>query len=167
VYDQLSRQGWNYEEFQFLSARNLGHIGTVLNGSQKKYGYKALRISRGIVRQTLVDVLRKRGIELHYNSKCVDISETDHATVIATFADGRTEEADFLMGADGIHSRVRAHIDPTAVPTFSGQLGVGGSLFKELFPPIAQGVYLPCMVLGKQNSFMVGQPRLRTGDNYR
>jgi 2-polyprenyl-6-methoxyphenol hydroxylase-like FAD-dependent oxidoreductase len=154
VYDRLSKQGWNYEEFQFLSSRNLSHIGTVMNGSQKRYGYKALRISRGIVRQTLVQALRERGIELHYNSRCVDIKETAHSSVIATFADGRIEEADFLIGADGIHSHVRAHLEPNAIATFSGQLGVGGSLPKSQLPSSGQSVYMPCLVLGKLNSFM-------------
>ena len=154
IYDRLSKQGWNYEEFQFLSSRNLSHIGTVLNGSQERYGYKALRISRGIVRQTLVTALHERGIELHCNSKCVDIKETNHSTVVATFADGRVEEADFLIGADGIHSRVRAYIQPDATPTFSGQFGVGGSLPKSQIPFSGQSVYMPCLILGKLNSFM-------------
>lgn len=155
VYDRISKQGWNYEQFQFLSSRNLSHIGTVLNGSQQKYGYKALRISRGIVRQTLLDTLGERGIELHYNSRCVNIKETERSAVVATFADGRVEEADFLIGADGIHSHVRAHIEPNAIPTFSGQLGVGGSLQRSKLPPSGQEVYMPCLILGKLNSFMV------------
>lgn len=156
VYERVSKQGWNYEQFQFLSSRNLSRIATVLNGSQQRYGYKALRISRGIVRQTLLETLHERGIELHYNSRCVDIKDTDHSTIIATFADGRVEEADFLIGADGIHSHVRKHIEPNAIPTFSGQLGVGGSLQKIKLPPLGQNIYMPCLLLGKLNSFMVG-----------
>jgi 2-polyprenyl-6-methoxyphenol hydroxylase-like FAD-dependent oxidoreductase len=150
----VAKQGWNYEEFRFLSSRNLGHIGTVLNGSQRRYGYKALRVSRGIVRQTLVEALRERGIPVHYNARCVAIRETGRGTVVATFADGRTEEADFLIGADGIHSCVRAHLDPNAVPTFSGQLGVGGSLPRSRLAGLDQNVYMPCLILGKLNSFM-------------
>ncbi|KIY01055.1 uncharacterized protein Z520_03721 [Fonsecaea multimorphosa CBS 102226] len=164
VYDRVRTQGWNYEEFRFLSSRNLSRIATVLNGSVDKYGYKAVRVSRGIVRQTLVDALRQRDIELHLDSKCVQIQETDHDTVIATFEDGRTEEADFLVGADGIHSRVRRHLEPTAVPTFSGQLGVGGSLARtKLQQQPGREMYMPCLILGKLNSFMF-MPCTYTGD---
>lgn len=163
VYDRISKQGWNYEEFQFLSSRNLARIGTILNGSREKYGYKALRISRGTVRQTLVEVLQEEGIELHFNSRCVQIQETDHSTVTATFADGHTEEADFLIGADGIHSRVRYHLDPNAIPIFSGQLGVGGSLERSKLPASSRDIYMPCLILGKLNSFMF-MPCTYTGD---
>ncbi|RVX73095.1 hypothetical protein B0A52_02221 [Exophiala mesophila] len=153
VYDRISAQGWNYEEFQFLSSRNLSRIGTVLNGSQDKYGYKALRISRGIVRQTLLEVLHEREIDIEYNSKCVSIQETPSSKVVATFADGRSEEADFLIGCDGIHSRVRNYLDPTIVPTFSGQMGVGGSLARSKLASAGKDVHMPCMIFGKLNSF--------------
>ncbi|ETI22075.1 hypothetical protein G647_06146 [Cladophialophora carrionii CBS 160.54] len=163
VYDRVAKQGWNYEAFQFLSSRNLSHIGTILNGSQHRYGYKALRVSRGIVRQTLVEALHEHGIPVHYNARCVAIRETERGTVVAMFADGRTEEADFLVGADGIHSRVRAYLDPGAVPTFSGQLGVGGSLPRSRLGMVGQNVYMPCLILGKLNSFMF-MPCTYTGD---
>lgn len=163
VYDRIAKQGWNYEELQMLSSRNLSRIATVLNGSQKQYGYKALRISRRVVRQTLLQVLRERNIELRYKSKCIDIQETDRSTVIATFADGHTEEADFLVGADGIHSRVRNFLEPNAVPKFSGQMGIGGSLARSKLPSSSQSLYMPCLILGKLNSFML-MPCTYTGD---
>ena len=153
VYDRLSREGYNYEQFQFVSSRNLSRIGTVLNGSQSKYGYKALRISRGVVRQTLLDVLQEQHIEIQYEAKCVKIEETDHHTVVATFADGHAEEADLLIGTDGIHSRARNYIDASSIPTWSGQMGVGGSLPKSKLGSQAQAIHMPCMVLGKLNSF--------------
>ncbi|KAK4949718.1 hypothetical protein LTR10_011560 [Elasticomyces elasticus] len=163
VYDRIAKQGWNYEEFQMLSSRNLNQIAAVLNGSQKKYGYKALRISRGIVRQTLLEVLRERDIQLRYNSKCINIEETDRSTVVATFADGHTEEADFLVGADGIHSRIRNYLEPNAIPKFSGQMGIGGSLERSKLPSSSQSMYMPCLILGKLNSFML-MPCTYTGD---
>ncbi|KAL2430607.1 hypothetical protein ABEF95_011847 [Exophiala dermatitidis] len=154
VYDRISKQGYNFEEFHLLSSRNLSRIGTFLMGSQHKYGYKALRIFRGIVRHTLLELLRERGIELRYNSKLVDVQETERSTVIATFADGHTEEADFLVGADGIHSHVRTHLHPQAVPRFSGKMGIGGEITRSKLPNSGKDVHMPCLILGKGNSFL-------------
>ncbi|MEM9754697.1 MAG: FAD-dependent monooxygenase [Pseudomonadota bacterium] len=39
-----------------------------------------------------------------------------------TFTDGRTERASMLIGADGLHSRVRAAISPDLTPKFTGQV---------------------------------------------
>jgi 2-polyprenyl-6-methoxyphenol hydroxylase-like FAD-dependent oxidoreductase len=40
--------------------------------------------------------------------------------VSAAFADGRVAHADLLIGADGLHSRVREHVMPAAPPRFAG-----------------------------------------------
>ncbi|EXJ77621.1 hypothetical protein A1O3_09849 [Capronia epimyces CBS 606.96] len=132
-------------------------------GVQKRYGYKALRISRGIVRQTLLEAVHERGIELRYNSRLVDVRETAQSTVIATFADGHIEEADFLIGADGIHSRVRTYLDPTSIPRFSGQMGVGGTLPLSKLPESYRDMYMPCLILGKLNSLLL-MPCTNSGD---
>lgn len=47
-----------------------------------------------------------------------DDPATDPVTL--TFADGSTETADVVIGADGVHSVLRAALTPAATPTFSG-----------------------------------------------
>jgi 2-polyprenyl-6-methoxyphenol hydroxylase-like FAD-dependent oxidoreductase len=51
------------------------------------------------------------------------VSEDERAVTFA-FADGRTETAALLIGADGIHSKVLKYISPDIVPLYSGFLGV-------------------------------------------
>jgi 2-polyprenyl-6-methoxyphenol hydroxylase-like FAD-dependent oxidoreductase len=46
---------------------------------------------------------------IHLGHQFIDQKQTADK-VIATFANGRSVEADFLIGADGIHSRVRAQL---------------------------------------------------------
>ncbi|MEH0449806.1 FAD-dependent monooxygenase [Streptomyces sp. B21-102] len=47
--------------------------------------------------------------------------------MVARFTDGTEASGDLLVGADGIHSRTRALLDPDApAPRFTGLLSVGG-----------------------------------------
>lgn len=63
--------------------------------------------------------VRRRGIPIEYGARFVS-AEQDDERVVAHFADGRTAEGDLLLGADGLHSAVRALIDP-APKRYAGQ----------------------------------------------
>ncbi|MGY1731122.1 FAD-dependent oxidoreductase [Geodermatophilus sp. SYSU D01045] len=56
-----------------------------------------------------------RGIEVRYGSRLTGVRDTGSG-VTAEFADGRTETADLLVGADGVRSTVRTLVDPAAPP---------------------------------------------------
>jgi 2-polyprenyl-6-methoxyphenol hydroxylase-like FAD-dependent oxidoreductase len=63
--------------------------------------------------------------------------------VVAHFADGTSAEGDFLIGADGVHSAVRAHVIPNGPQPFdTGLIGFGGFLPRSLLEntPIGQRV---------------------------
>ncbi len=150
VYDRIFNQGYNYEEINFVSARNLGVLGTVRTGSQEQYGFKTIRVGRHIVRQALLEELKKQQIDIRYGAKCVGVEENEQGATVK-FADGVAEKADFVVAADGIHSRLRKYIDPTSEPVFSGQIGMGG--FMERAKLEEPDLYMPCMIIGKNNSF--------------
>jgi len=151
LYQKLLPQGFAYEELTFLSARNCSRIGGVLNGSQKKYGYPALRISRHVVRQTLLEAAEEVGVQIRFESKLTDISEDgEHVQVV--FQDGENRTFDYVIGADGIHSRVRKFIS-LVEPTWSGQMGIGGGSISA--SDIDRGLPQPCMFVGRSNAFMM------------
>ena len=152
AYDRISAQGYNYDELQFFSARNMSHIGTIWNGHHERYGFKACRVARGIVRETLLDMVHEQNIEIRYGVKVTDVREDQsRKKVLLTISDGTTEEADLLIGADGIHSRLRSHINSDATPRFSGQMGLGGVVDASKLG--THGTKMPCMIMGKDHTF--------------
>ena len=81
--------------------------------------------SRSIGRAALSHVLRgiavTRQIPVRYGKRLVSASAGPGGRVTAVFADGTTASGDLLIGADGIHSPVRALIDPAAPsPRYTG-----------------------------------------------
>jgi 2-polyprenyl-6-methoxyphenol hydroxylase-like FAD-dependent oxidoreductase len=163
VYDQICPHGYHYEDIDLLSSRHLAVLGRVSNGSHKDFGFQALRISRRIVRQALLSQLQKQDIEIRYGARCVKIVEKDkkvkkegsyHGNVTVEFANGQVENGDFVIGADGIHSCVRKYIDSVghSEPQYTGLIGLIGTMDRSRLPAECMNIYLPCLILGKDNS---------------
>ncbi|MGW4563482.1 FAD-dependent oxidoreductase [Streptomyces sp. NPDC004561] len=91
----------------------------------------------------LYDLARQQGVRIHHGHELVDVRESGTG-VRAVFADGTTsEEADVLIGADGLRSRVRRLIDPDAPqPRYSGLLGFGARVEGAGLPPTGDRMYM-------------------------
>ena len=166
LYEKLLPQGYAYEDLEFVSARNLGYIGLVNNGGYKQYGYPALRISRGAVRGCLLDAVerlskrtKKEGgvqVEMRFEAKVAAVEEVEkEGKVNVKLAGGEMLAFDAVIGADGIHSKVRSVVDPNVKePEYSGMVGIGGGKL-NIKDVMASGpnVHLPVMVLGRSNAF--------------
>ena len=154
AYDLIVNQGYQYEDLTFLSSRNLSKIGTIWNGSRSEYGFPACRVSRSIVRGTLLDMVKEKGIEVKYGVRVVGVREDEHTGKVHTsLSDGSTEETDLVVGADGIHSKLREHVAPDVKPVYSGQMGIGSTVVRAKLGGWEDGISLPAMILGKENSF--------------
>jgi 2-polyprenyl-6-methoxyphenol hydroxylase-like FAD-dependent oxidoreductase len=78
-------------------------------------------ILRPILHRIMSDEVRASGVSVRLGVT-VDRLEADDPRVDVTFSDGARAHYDLVVGADGIHSRVRSLLFPTAQkPRFTGQ----------------------------------------------
>ncbi len=87
-------------------------------GSQKifeRYGMPQYQVHRNELLKILLEAVPSACIEL--NKSCVGVSQDANKAKIS-FADGSSVEADIVIGADGIRSRVRSAIVPDAEVRF-------------------------------------------------
>jgi len=125
-------------------------LGEVANGAQLPGGIGSLTIKRGLLHQALRDEAARRRIPIRAGKRFVH-AELVADGVVARFADGSVATGDVLVGADGIHSRVREVIDPTSpAPRYTGQLSIGG-IARGAGAPAAPGSYH--MIFGKRAFF--------------
>lgn len=87
--------------------------------SQQRYGARYLTAHRADLHHLLTGLLPEDAITL--GAECVSI-ENGESAAVARFADGRAIEADVIIGADGIHSTVRAALFGADRPRFTNQI---------------------------------------------
>jgi FAD-dependent urate hydroxylase len=94
-------------------------LGRMSHGAE---GAASQTIKRTDLYQALRDEAVRRGISIEYGKRLVGVDGTT-----ARFADGTRVEADLIVGADGLHSKIRTLIDPAApAPRYVPVLNTGG-----------------------------------------
>jgi FAD-dependent urate hydroxylase len=89
-------------------------------------GVSTTTIRRADLYAALRSAAARRGIEIVYGKRVTGV-DVDPGGVTAGFADGTSVSGDLLVGADGLHSRVRSALDPAAPePRYLGLLNAGG-----------------------------------------
>jgi 2-polyprenyl-6-methoxyphenol hydroxylase-like FAD-dependent oxidoreductase len=101
-------------------------LGSVPNGPAGDPARGSAIVRRGWLHRVLREGVEDRGIPIRFGARLTGIT-SESGAVHATFADGREESADILIGCDGIGSATRTHIDAHAPnPRYSGLVGLGG-----------------------------------------
>jgi len=85
--------------------------------SEAKYGGPYINIHRGDLHGVLEKVVTPNTIV--FNHRLVGLDETGDAVILA-FDNGFRVEADIVIGADGIRSKVREHVLGSEPPRFAG-----------------------------------------------
>ena len=104
----------------------------------QRYGTPHVMLHRGDLHSLLADAVRAlKPDTVKLGRRCAAIStDDDHAEV--RFEDGESMYAAYVIGADGIHSKVRAGLFGTDRPEFTGCVAWRGLVPMEKLPPHLQ-----------------------------
>jgi 2-polyprenyl-6-methoxyphenol hydroxylase-like FAD-dependent oxidoreductase len=177
VYDRIKNKGYHFRDLTF---RNNDHkfLDAYEMGNKDKYGYDALRVYRQDILDELKSMVEEVGIKVVYEKRYSHIvSEGDDGVVFA-FTDGEQKKTDLLIGADGIHSRVREHIKSNVKPIFNNVMAINCAIptagvkfpFEPYQTPVSIHGQGGAFVLAAQNSEgsqLLGGIQYRTHDRSR
>ncbi len=122
-----------------MSARRMnivGHRGQAILSEDHEVLYgqldgEILPIDRSELQQRLLTLLGDDVLTL--GKECIAVSNQPDS-VRLSFADGENVHADLVIGADGIHSAVRATVNPKAEPIYTGFCWWGGIVDRAYVP---------------------------------
>ena len=126
------------------SGKRLGEMGSNAEG---------IALERSELASALCDEAVRRGIPLEAGKRFRSCQTTPEG-VMVHFEDGTTASGDLVVGADGIHSRLRQMIDPGApTPQLVGLIGTGGWVSASRVPNIHASSDTFTFILGKRAFF--------------
>jgi 2-polyprenyl-6-methoxyphenol hydroxylase-like FAD-dependent oxidoreductase len=100
--------GLAFLDEQLRELARIGAHGSSLNAGEHRLGYPISRVTlRQVLLQGLEDVV-------HFGKTFLRYAQTRDGRVEGFFADGTSAVGDVLVGADGVHSKVREQLLPNA-----------------------------------------------------
>jgi 2-polyprenyl-6-methoxyphenol hydroxylase-like FAD-dependent oxidoreductase len=157
VYERIRNKGYNFETLTFKEDDEKSEYkttGKYLFGHEEMYGFKALRIYRTVLISELRKMIEEQGIKIKHGVKYDHIIREDSTGVTFAFQDGTQETAEILIGADGIHSKVRSYFEPNSKAEYSGFLGVTYAFDSSKVRLPTLDFPLPVTLHGKNGAFV-------------
>jgi 2-polyprenyl-6-methoxyphenol hydroxylase-like FAD-dependent oxidoreductase len=93
------------------------------------------RIARKKLREVLIDAVGETGIDIVWNTAVIGIEKADNGRMKAILSDGKEEIADFIVAADGSHSKLRSIVRPADNLQYLGVHCLNGTAKFENSPP--------------------------------
>ncbi|MGX1931608.1 FAD-dependent oxidoreductase [Microbacterium resistens] len=116
--------GYPVETMSFVNGRGKD-LGKMPMAFRRPDGLTSRMVPRTALFAALAEMARAHGVAVHHRKRVV-AAQTTRTGVTAHFDDGTEATGDILIGADGIHSKVRRIIDPTApAPRYVPVLNTG------------------------------------------
>jgi 2-polyprenyl-6-methoxyphenol hydroxylase-like FAD-dependent oxidoreductase len=129
------------------------HLGRDIGLVRTSAAGPALNVSRAAVHRVLREAADRAGVQVRYQRRLQDIAIAGRE-VVATFDDGSTETGDFLVGADGVRSRVRAWMLPEfAAPRDTEMVSFGGFCGPGAAPPDPRDASRLTFMVGPRHQF--------------
>jgi salicylate hydroxylase len=100
----------------------------------ERFGSPMYLMHRGDLHAMLVEAVRReKPGAIHLNARCADFEQTNSEARLK-LEDGRQIAGDILIGADGLHSRIRQKLFGPATPKFTGIMAWRGLAPVERLP---------------------------------
>jgi 2-polyprenyl-6-methoxyphenol hydroxylase-like FAD-dependent oxidoreductase len=161
VYARIRPESYEFDKLYFRSPDDQP-METFDFGGTEKYGFRGMRIYRHVLIRELSAMVAEANIPVNYHKKFVQVLAETEGDITFEFADGSTETATCLVGADGIHSRVRKYLYPELEPIFTNMVAVTAAVpTAQLHLPSGYG--LPVTILNKTHGAFVIAPQLADG----
>lgn len=155
LYSQLKEKSYPFEHVHYKDA-NEQTMDSYPLGDEVAYGYKAFRIYRQELLNILYNACFQRGIPIKFNKKFVQVFSETENNVTFELSDGTTETSSLLIGADGIHSKMREYVAPGVRKRFMGMTALTWETpTKQLRIPEDKDYKFPASILTPNGVFVL------------
>lgn len=162
IYNDLKHLGYSFDTLYFRDlAGSLKE--TYPFGSVDEYGYSGLRVYRYQLIDLLLEKITTNNIPIHFNHKFSHVVSASEDTVTWQLTNNTTKTSSLLIGADGIHSRVRKHLYPSVTPKFTGMVGITAAVPTSNLKLPAADYKMPVTIMSPTHGAFVIAPQKPDG----